>query len=249
MHSTSESRSPSCSAAIRVEIRSSPGVVPALLDQRARPLVELRAGALDRVALVHQAGRVELTLDQVRPLVQLGRVVERRAHHGRDRERGVGLGQLADELAAAPPLERRPEALEELAHRRPPAVGGARGEGRVHEVAQPPVRLAVDVKDVAPHLLEQRALRHLEHLRDPHAGKGRALGAQEEGRGLAVEHDEADRRARDPAPLAQLAHGLVEALALEVRAEVVELRSFDFRNERHLTPDTNLDGDELPLPP
>ena len=32
---------------------------------------------------------LELTLDQVRPLVQLGRVVERRAHHGRDRERRV----------------------------------------------------------------------------------------------------------------------------------------------------------------
>ena len=195
MHSTSESRSPSCSAAISVEIRSSLGLALAPLDQRPGPLVELRAGALDRVALVHQAGPVELALDQVRPLVQLRRVVERSAHHGRDRERRVGLGERVDELAAAGVGERLPEPREELAHRRAPAVGGARREGRVDEVAQAPVVVAVDVEDVAPHLLEQRALGHLEHLGDLHPGEGRRARAQEERGGLAVEHEVADRRA------------------------------------------------------
>ena len=85
------------------------GVVLAALDQRARPLVELLAGALDRVALVHQAGRVELALDQVRPLVQPRRVLERRAHHRGDRERRVGLREVAHELAAPAALERLPE--------------------------------------------------------------------------------------------------------------------------------------------
>jgi hypothetical protein len=128
--------------------------VAAALDQRPCPLVELRAGALDPLALTRQAGRVELALDQIRPLVQLRRVRERRAHHRRDRERGVGLRVRLDELTRARRRQRFPEALEELAHRRSPAIGRARREGGVDQVAQAPVRIAVYVQDVAPHLLE-----------------------------------------------------------------------------------------------
>ena len=69
----------------------------------------------------------------------LRRVLERRAHHRRDRQRRVGLGERLHELAAARARQRLPEPLEELAHRRAPAVGGARREGRVDEVAQAPV--------------------------------------------------------------------------------------------------------------
>ena len=218
MHSASSSRSPSCDGRDQRRDQVVAGVVAAALDQRARPLVELRAGALDRLALVHQAVRVELALDQVRPLVQPRRVLERRAHHRRDRERRVGLGEVGHELAAAGVLERRPQALEELAHRRPPAVGRARREGRVHEVAQAPVAVAVDVEDVAPHLLEQRPLLHPEHLGDPQPGEGRALRAQEERARLAVEHEPAELGLREPRLPAQRVDRLVEALARADRA-------------------------------
>ena len=199
------------------------GIVAAALDQSSRPLVELRTGSLERLALVREAVRVELALDQVRPLVQLRRVVERRAHHGRDRERRVRLREVADELAAAGVLERRPEALEEVAHRGPPAVGRARGERRVHEVAQPPVGVAVDVEDVAPHLLEERPLLHAEHLGDPKSREGRALRAQEERARLAVEHEPAELGLREPGLAAQGIDRLVKARAREIGREIVEL--------------------------
>ena len=65
------------------------------------PLVELAHGLLDPRAVVHQARRVELALDPVGPLVQPRRVLQRSAHHGRDRQRRVGLGEVGHELAAA----------------------------------------------------------------------------------------------------------------------------------------------------
>src|SRR3712207_8715541 len=40
---------------------------------------------------------VELALDPVRPVVQARRVLERRAHHRRDRQRRVRLGERAHE--------------------------------------------------------------------------------------------------------------------------------------------------------
>ncbi len=133
-------------------------IVAAALDQRACPLVELLARSLDRVALAHQARPVELALDQVGPLVELGRVLQRRAHHRRDRQRRVRLAEGSDELALAIVSHGVEELLEVLAHHRPPPVRRARREGGVDEVAQAPVLVAVDVQDVAPHLLEQRTL-------------------------------------------------------------------------------------------
>jgi hypothetical protein len=221
MHSASSSLSPSCDASIRVVA----GLVAAALDQRARPLVELRARALDRIPLVHQAVRVELALDQVRPLVQLRRVLERRAHHRGDRERRVRLGEVAHELAPAGVGERRPQALEELAHRRAPAVRRARRERRVHEVAETPVSVAVDVEDVAPHLLQQRPLLHSEHLGDPQPGERRALRAEEERARLAVQHEPAEIRLREPRLPAQRVDRLVKALAREIGREIVQFHA------------------------
>ena len=126
MHSASSRRSPSCGRRDQRGHQIVAGVAAATLDQLAGPVVELGAGALDRLLLVHEAVRVELALDQVRPLVELRRVLERRAHHRRDCERRIRLGEVGHELAAAGVLERRPQALEELAHGRAPAVG-ARG--------------------------------------------------------------------------------------------------------------------------
>ena len=181
------------------------------------PLVELAHRLLDPRAVVHQARRVELALDPVRPVVQPRRVLERSAHHRRDRQRRVRLGEVVHELAAAGVGHALPELLEEAAHRRPPAVGRARREGRVHQVAQAAVIVAVHVEDVAAHLLVERTVLHAEQLGDLHPREGRALRAQEEGRGLAVEHEVAELRLRQPGALGQVVHRRVEALAAQRR--------------------------------
>ena len=62
-----------------------------------------------------------------------------------------------------------------------------RGERRVDQVAQAAVIVAVDVEDVARDLLAERALLHLEQLRERLAGEGRLLRAQEELARLALE--------------------------------------------------------------
>ena len=238
MHSTSDRRSPCLLGGDEGGDQIVGRIVAPALDQRARPFVELLAGALDRVELGHQAGRVELALDEIRPLVELGRVIERRAHDRRDRQRRVGLGEGGHEVAAALAGERFPEPSQVLAHGRAPAVGGARGERRVDQVAQAPVLVAVHVQDVAAHLLQQRALAHLEHLRDLHAREGGRARAQEEGRRLAVEHEEADRRCGQPGACGQVGHHLVKAIALQLGTEVVELRQLHVGHEGHLRQQT-----------
>ena len=77
------------------------------------PHVELAHRLLDPLAVVHQAGRVELTLDPVGPLMQPRCVLQRSAHDGRDRQRRVGLGEVGHELAAAGIGHAGPELLEE----------------------------------------------------------------------------------------------------------------------------------------
>jgi hypothetical protein len=129
--------------------------------------------------------------------------------------------------------ERLPQALEEIAHRGAPAVRGARREGGVDEVSQAAMVLAVDVEDVAAHLLEQRPLGHLEHLRDLHAGEGGGASAEEEGGGVAVEDEVADRRAGEPAALAQLGHRLVEARPLQLGREEVDLGQREVGDQGH----------------
>jgi hypothetical protein len=95
------------------------------------------------------------------------------------------------------------------------------------------VIVAVDVEDVAAHLLEQRALGHLEHLRDLHPREGGRPRTQEERRGLAVEHEVPDRRACEPAGAAELVHGAVEALAAQADVEEVQLRQLQLDDARH----------------
>ena len=58
-------------------------------------------------------------------------------------------------------------------------------------------------------------------------GKVALLRAQEEPGCLAVEHEVAELRRRDPRPLAQRAHRLVEAVPVQVRVEVVEAREVE----------------------
>ena len=93
---------------------------------------------------------------------------------------GYGLAKSATNSQRPASATSLPELLEEAAHRRAPAIGRARREGGVHEVAQAAVIGAVHVEDVAAHLLVERAVLHAEQLGDLHAGEGRALRAQEE---------------------------------------------------------------------
>ncbi len=111
------------------------GRAAAQLQQLAGVGVELLDGPLDPRPLAHQHRRVELALDPVRPLVQARRVGERRAHHGRDRQRRVRLRERLDEVErlAPPPAARRAAARGSSRIARPPALDRARREGRVDE--------------------------------------------------------------------------------------------------------------------
>ena len=66
---------------------------PPARDQLVLVGVELGHRLLDLLALGHQAGRVELALDHVRPVMKPRRVVERGAHHLGDHQRRVRLGE------------------------------------------------------------------------------------------------------------------------------------------------------------
>jgi hypothetical protein len=87
------------------------------------------------------------------------------------------------------------------------------------------MRVAVDVENVAPHLLEQRPLLHAEHLGDAETRERRALRSEEERAGLAVEHEPPEVRPREPGLLAQPVDRLVKALAGEIGREIVQFHS------------------------
>jgi hypothetical protein len=123
-HSTSDSRSPSASAASSVETRSSPGSSRRAGQQRVGVVVELDDGLLDQRALGHQRLGVELLLDPVGPVVQPRGVAQGRAHDRRDDERRVRLGEGLDELAAPVGAHGVPQLLEVGAHGR--AASGRR---------------------------------------------------------------------------------------------------------------------------
>ena len=208
------------------------GLRAAAVEQLARVRVELGHRLLDGRALLDHA-HPELALDQVRPLPELLRVVERRAHNRRDHLARVGLAEGGDGVAAALVLHARPQLLEEPAHRRPPLLDRARGEGGVDESAQPPVVLAVDVEDVAADLLVERTVVDAEDLGDLQPRERERLRAQEELAGLPLQGREAERHRGDPALLAQLAHGGVEALAAQLRVGVVERGELELGHGRH----------------
>ena len=223
--SASSRRSSPSRAAIRVESRSSPGSARLRGDQHVEVGVELLAGALDLLAVLGERRPVELELDPPRPVGEPLGVGDRRADHGRDRHRRVRLGQRADRVALA--RRRDPANSPAMNSRitRAPAVGGARGERRVDQVAQPAVVVAVDVEDVARDLLAERPLLHLEHLGERLAREGRLLRAQEELARLALEHHGAEAGAGEPALGGQLLHPAVELGPAQVGVELVEARA------------------------
>jgi hypothetical protein len=148
-------------------------------------------------------------------------------------QRRVGLGEGLYELAAPVGAHGVPELLEVGPHERPPAVGGTRREGRVDEVAQAPVVVAVDTEDVAPQLLGERARLDAEQLGQLAPGEGRRAAAQEDLGRLAVEDHRPDRRRGQPALGAQLGHARVEGRAAQRRVGVVEDRQLELGEQRH----------------
>ena len=67
-------------------------------------------------------------------------------------------------------------------------------------------------------------------------GNVACLRAQEERRGLAVEHDEPERRGGQPAAARRVAQGIVERVALERGIGRVERREVELGDERHIEP-------------
>ena len=224
--STPESRSPSSSALIRVEIRSSAGRLAPALDQRPDPGVELADLAIDRGELlgIAQRRRVELPLDPHRPVMEASGVPGRGAHHLGDHPGRVGAGHGLDEVAAAGRGHRPPEILEDRPHRGPVAIDRPRRQRRVDELAEAAVIGPVDVDDVVDHLLAQRAVGDREQVGEQQAREDRRLRAQEELPGLAIEHDRRERRPRQPlAGALQLPHRLVPALPAQLRIRRIDL--------------------------
>jgi hypothetical protein len=200
-------------------------------QQRVQVGVQLGTRLLDLVAVLEERRAVELALDPVRPVRQPRCVLARGAHDRRDRQRRVGLADRLDEVLRA----RLRELLDEAAHDPAPAIGRARRERRIDQVAQAPVVVAAEVEDVAVDLVLQWAGADVEQLGDLPARKRRLPGAQEEARGLALEHDGGERGAREPGPLAQLGQHRVVALAPQVRVEVVELRQVELADQHAAT--------------
>src|SRR4051812_47866817 len=92
---------------------------------------------------------------------------------------------------------------------------------------------AVDAEDVLQDLLVQRALGHAEQLDDQRARELQLLGLEEEVDALAVQYEAPERRLRQPALRAQLAHARVEVLAAQGRIEIVELGELELRHQGH----------------
>jgi hypothetical protein len=115
----------------------------------------------------------------------------------------------------------------------PPAVGGARRERRVDEVAQAAVVVAVDAEDVAAQLLGQRPGLDAEELGQLEPGEGRRAAAQEDLGRLAIEDHRPDRRRRQPALGAQLGHARVEGGAAQGGVGVVEDGQLELGEQRH----------------
>jgi hypothetical protein len=108
--------SPGIRGARKVRASSSSGGRRApVVQQRLDVLSHLRARALDLGQVGGRRAHVELALHRVRPLVQPGRVVQRRAEHRRDRHRRIRPGDRRDEVVAVGVLVIRP-----------PVVRGAR---------------------------------------------------------------------------------------------------------------------------
>ncbi len=199
-------------------------VVATLLEQGLDVVVQLADGLLDPGRLIRQGFDVELPLHPAGPLVQPRRVLRRRAEHGRDGQRRVRLGERGHELAARGPAEAVPQAGQEAAHGRPPAVRGPGRERRADQGPQPAVLLPGLVEDVDVDLLAQPAAGDAEQIGDLPPGEGRVPGTQEELAGLPVQHHEGERGPGQPALFPGRGQPLVVHLAHQVRRGVVEHR-------------------------
>ena len=115
----------------------------------------------------------------------------------------------------------------------PPAVGGARREGRVDEVAQAPVVVAVDAEDVAAQLLGQRAGLDAEQLGQLAPGEGRRAAAQEDLARLAVEHHRPDAAWPPASPGRAARPSAGGRRAAQRRVGVVEDRQVELGQQRH----------------
>ena len=79
----------------------------------------------------------------------------------------------------------------------------------------------------------ERAVLHTEQLGDLHPREDCALRAQEEARGLAIEHEVAQVGFGEPGARREVGHRRVEALAPQRRVEEVELRKLELGDRRH----------------
>lgn len=129
------------------------GIGRAGLQQSLGVGVELGDLPLDLLALLEHAGRVELTLYPVGPVVQTVGVAERCPHHGGDALRRVGLGKGADELAASRLSDRLEQARQKAAHSRAVTLHRSRRKGGIDQATQAAVVIAVDVEHVTDDLL------------------------------------------------------------------------------------------------
>ena len=86
---------------------------------------------------------------------------------------GYGLRTSSTNSQRPPSATAPTSSSRKLAHRRPVALDRARGQRRVHEVAQAAVVVAVDVEDVAGDLLVQRPVGDAEDLGDLQPGERR----------------------------------------------------------------------------
>jgi hypothetical protein len=210
------------------------GVALALLDQVRDVIHELGRGLLERRQHRRDRDRVELLLDQVRPVSELRCVLERRAHDTRDHPSGIRLGECVDEVALAVGGDGVPHLLELLPHQRAQLVRLLRGERVLHELALTAVVIAAQVQQVALHPVPHRALGDALDLEHQDAREVRLLRAHEELDRLVVEHDPADWiGARDPRLLREPQHHLVEAGTGDRLVCVIPLGDVQLCERRH----------------
>jgi acetyl-CoA C-acetyltransferase len=205
------------------------GLGAAAVQQVGDVLGELNDSLFDNISLRLQRPNVKLALRQVRPLLQLRGILRRSPEDGGDGERRVRLGDRRHELACL----RGPQLRQELPHHRPPPVRGPRGERRADQGTQPAVHLTGLVQDVRVDMLPQRPGSDPEEVSDLPPRERRRPRAQEELPRLPLQHDERDRRPRQPALLAGLRQLLMVGVRGEIRRAVVEQRQVKVGDRGH----------------
>ena len=207
---------------------------PARRNIAPRTLVELARPPARSARARSSAPRRRTALDPVRPVVQPRRVVERRAHHGRDGERRVRLGEGLDELAA--PVGARPPPR--AARGRSLMAGRQRSAARGVKAGLTRLRRR---RWSSP--LMWRMLRRSSSRSGPFSmpkssasfspGKVVARLRRKNSAASRSSTIAADRRRRQPALGAQLDHARVEGRTAQVGVGVVEDRKLELGQQRH----------------